>query len=60
MGVNRPRNAALFAAMIVGASSPAVREHLRAHRERLAEDVEKKDALLLKQGLRNYLDDLKK
>jgi 5-(carboxyamino)imidazole ribonucleotide mutase len=60
MGVNRPRNAALFAAMIVGASSPAVREHLRAHRERLAEDVEKKDARLLKQGLRNYLDDLKK
>jgi 5-(carboxyamino)imidazole ribonucleotide mutase len=60
MGVNRPRNAALFAAMIVGASSPAVREHLRAHRERLAEDVEKKDALLLQQGLRNYLDDLKK
>ena len=46
--------------MIVGASSPAVREHLRAHRERLAEDVEKKDARLLQQGIRPYLDDLKK
>jgi 5-(carboxyamino)imidazole ribonucleotide mutase len=60
MGINRPRNAALFAAMIVGASSSGVREHLRAHRERLAEDVEKKDGRLLKQGLRSYLDDLKK
>ena len=60
MGINRPRNAALFAAMIVGNSSPVVRDHLRAHRERLAEEVEKKDGRLREKGLRGYLDDQKK
>jgi len=60
MGINRPRNAALFAAMIVANGSPAVREHLRAYRERLAEEVERKDGRLLQLGLRKYLDDLKK
>lgn len=60
MGINRPRNAALFAAMIVGNSSAGVRDHLRAHRERLAEEVERKDGLLREKGIRGYLDDLKK
>ncbi|MBV8880949.1 MAG: 5-(carboxyamino)imidazole ribonucleotide mutase [Planctomycetaceae bacterium] len=60
MGINRPKNAALFAAMIVGNASPAVRDHLRAHRERLSEEVEKKDGKLRERGLRAYLDDLKK
>lgn len=60
MGINRPRNAALFAAMIVGNSSAGVRDHLRAHRERLAEEVERKDGLLREKGIRGYLDELKK
>jgi 5-(carboxyamino)imidazole ribonucleotide mutase len=60
MGINRPRNAALFAAMIVGNASSPVREHLRAHRERLAEEVEKKDARLRELGIRKFLDGLKK
>src|SRR5579862_194196 len=60
MGINRPKNAALFAAMIVGNSAPAVREHLRAHRERLAEEVERKDARLRELGARKILDDFKK
>lgn len=60
MGINRPKNAALFAAMIVGNSSPGVREHLRAHRERLSEEVERKDVRLREKGLRSYLDELKK
>ncbi|HZE98480.1 MAG TPA: AIR carboxylase family protein [Planctomycetota bacterium] len=60
MGINRPRNAALFAAMIVGNTSAAVRDHLCAHRERLAEEVERKDASLIAQGIRSYLDGLKK
>jgi 5-(carboxyamino)imidazole ribonucleotide mutase len=60
MGINRPRNAALFAAMIVGNASAGVRDHLRAHRERLAEEVEQKDGRLREKGIRGYLDDLKK
>jgi 5-(carboxyamino)imidazole ribonucleotide mutase len=60
MGINRPKNAALFAAMIVGNSSPAVRENLRAYREHLAEDVEQKDIRLREKGIRATLDDLKK
>ena len=60
MGINRSRNAALFAAMIVGNVSTGVRDHLRAHRERLAEEVEKKDGRLREGGIRKYLEDLKK
>jgi len=60
MGINRPKNAALFAAMIVGTSSPAVREHLRAYRERLSDDVILKDTRLREKGIRATLDDLKK
>jgi 5-(carboxyamino)imidazole ribonucleotide mutase len=60
MGINRPKNAALFAAMIVGNTSSTVRDHLRAHRERLAEEVEKKDQRLRELGIRKYLDGLKK
>jgi 5-(carboxyamino)imidazole ribonucleotide mutase len=60
MGINRPKNAALFAAMIVGNSSSLVRDHLRAYRERLAEEVERKDGRLREQGIRKFLDELKK
>jgi phosphoribosylaminoimidazole carboxylase PurE protein len=59
-GINRPKNAALFAAMIVAGASPTVRDHLRAHRERQAEEVEKKDTRLVAQGIRQYLDGMKK
>jgi phosphoribosylcarboxyaminoimidazole (NCAIR) mutase len=60
VGINRPKNAALLAAMIVATCSSAVREGLRAHRERLAEEVEKKDKKLLAQGIRKYLEEMKK
>jgi len=60
VGINRPRNAAIFAAMIVATASPVVRDHVRAHRERQAEEVEKKDAKLVSQGIRQYLAGMKK
>lgn len=60
VGINRPKNAALWAAMIVAGASPTVRENLRAHRERQAEEVEKKDTKLVSQGIRAYLQGMKK
>jgi 5-(carboxyamino)imidazole ribonucleotide mutase len=60
VGINRPKNAALWAAMIVANASPSVREGLRAHRERQSEEVEKKDAKLVAQGIRAYLAGMKK
>ena len=60
VGINRPKNAALWAAMIVAGASPTVRESLRAHRERQAEEVEKKDTKLVGQGIRAYLQGMKK
>lgn len=60
MGINRPKNAALFAAMIVGTASAAVRDHLHAYRERLSDDVIQKDTRLREKGIRATLDDLKK
>jgi 5-(carboxyamino)imidazole ribonucleotide mutase len=56
MGINRVRNAALFAARIVGIQVSRVRERLRAWRDRAAEEVEKKDARLTTLGIRKYLD----
>jgi len=60
VGINRPKNAALWAAMIVAGAAPSVREGLRAHRERQAEEVEKKDTKLVQQGIRAYLAAMKK
>jgi len=60
VGINRPKNAVLWAAMIVAGASPTVRDHLRAHRERQAEEVEKKDTKLVSQGIRDYLAGMKK
>ena len=60
VGINRPKNAALWAAMNVAGASPTVRENLRAHRERQAEEVEKKDTKLVSQGIRAYLQGMKK
>jgi 5-(carboxyamino)imidazole ribonucleotide mutase len=60
VGINRPKNAALWAAMIVAGGSPTVRDNLRAHRERQAEEVEKKDTKLVGQGIRAYLQGMKK
>lgn len=60
VGINRPKNAALLAAMIVGNSSKSVREHLRAHRERQSEEVEKKDRKLVSLGIQRYLEEMKK
>jgi len=60
VGINRPKNAALWAAMIVAGGSQTVRENLRAHRERQAEEVEKKDTKLVSQGIRAYLQGMKK
>jgi 5-(carboxyamino)imidazole ribonucleotide mutase len=55
MGWNRPRNAALFAAQILGTRRPEIRERLRAYRERLADEVTAKDGRLRDRGLRGYL-----
>lgn len=60
VGINRPKNAALWAAMIVAGASASVRDNLRAHRERQAEEVEKKDTKLVTQGIRAYLAGMKK
>ena len=60
VGINRPKNAALWAAMIVAGGSQTVRENLRAHRERQAEEVEKKDTKLVAAGIRAYLQGMKK
>lgn len=60
VGINRPKNAALLAAMVMATGSPSVREHLRAHRERLSEEVEKKDTKLRAQGIRAYLEEMAK
>jgi 5-(carboxyamino)imidazole ribonucleotide mutase len=54
-GMNRPRNAAIFAAQIVGTCSAPVRERLRAYREKLADEVVRKDARLVKEGVRAWL-----
>jgi len=47
MGVNRPKNAAIYAAMIAGR-----REPLREYREQLRRESEAKDAKLTSSGTR--------
>ena len=46
VGIGGARNAALLAVQILGTADPALRERYRAHKERLARDVEEKAARL--------------
>ena len=55
MGVNRVKNAAIFAAEIVGVHDPEVRSKVRAYRESLGRDSQAKDEKLLAQGWSAYL-----
>ncbi|MGQ9809002.1 MAG: 5-(carboxyamino)imidazole ribonucleotide mutase [Armatimonadota bacterium] len=43
VGIDAARNAAIFAAQILGASDPAIREKIREFKRRQAEDVMAKD-----------------
>ncbi|PIO04518.1 hypothetical protein COT48_00040, partial [Candidatus Woesearchaeota archaeon CG08_land_8_20_14_0_20_47_9] len=57
MGINRYKNAALYAAQICGLYDPAVFERLKDHRIELSSSVIKKDSLLRKEGVTSFLKD---
>ena len=55
VAINGAVNAALFAARIVGAGNPALREKLNLYRQEMAAKVEEKAARLAAVGIRKYL-----
>jgi phosphoribosylaminoimidazole carboxylase PurE protein len=59
MGVNRVKNAAIFAASIVGVHDPEVRAKVRAYRESLGRDSQAKDEKLRKLGVAEYVKGMK-
>jgi len=56
VAINGAVNAALFAARIVGAGDPGVRERLRRYQEEMAARVEEKAARLAALGIEKYLE----
>ncbi len=59
MGVGRVKNAAIFAAEIVGVHDPEVRAKVRAHRESLARESLARDEKLRQGGIRAYLGEMR-
>jgi len=59
MGVNRVKNAAIFAAEIVAVHDPEVRAKVRAYRESLGRDSQAKDDKLRAGGIRKYLEGMR-
>ncbi|BAF60729.1 hypothetical protein PTH_2548 [Pelotomaculum thermopropionicum SI] len=55
VAINGARNAGILAAQIIGAADPAVRARIAAMKDRLAGQVEEKDALLAELGVEGYL-----
>jgi len=55
VGINGAKNAGILAAQIIGATNPEVRLRVTAFKEKLARQVEEKDALLAELGIEGYL-----
>lgn len=55
VAINGAKNAGILAAQIIGATNPEVRGRVTAFKERLARQVQEKDALLARLGVEEYL-----
>ncbi len=55
MGVNRFKNAALFAAQIIGLHDSEIRNRVHNYRKSLAEGVREKDEIAQREGIKGYL-----
>lgn len=56
VAINGAKNAGILAAQIIGAANPEVRERMVAFKQKLAGQVEEKNDLLVKLGIKGYLD----
>ncbi len=54
VAINGGANAGLLAAKILATSDGELLERLKAYSRKMKEDVEKKDARLIKDGYKNY------
>lgn len=55
VAINGARNAGILAAQIIGAADAVVRKRVAAFKEKLADQVEKKNVLLAELGVEGYL-----
>lgn len=57
VAVNGAKNAGILAAQIIGASDDSVRAKVVAYKEKMAKDIQAKDAELQEKGVKKYLED---
>ena len=57
VAINRAKNAGILAAQIIGMGDSNVLENIRIYKERMAKDIEAKDAKLQEKGFKKYLED---
>lgn len=55
VGINGAKNAGILAAQIIGATNPSIRQKILAYKEKLASQVEEKNARLQALGVKGYL-----
>ena len=57
VAINGAKNAGILAAQIIGMGDSNVLENIRIYKERMAKDIEAKDAKLQEKGFKKYLED---
>lgn len=57
VAIGGAKNAGILAAQIIGAGDDAVREKVRAYKEKMAGDIKAKDDELQQKGFKKYLED---
>lgn len=57
VAINGAKNAGILAAQIIGTGDEEVRAKVTAYKEKMAKDIEAKDASLQEKGFRKYLEE---
>jgi len=57
VAIGGAKNAGILAAQIIGASDPAIRDHVSAYKKKLNAQVLEKDAKLQEKGFKKYLEE---
>ena len=57
VAINGAKNAGILAAQIIGAGDEAIRATVKAYKEKMAGDIQKKDKELQEKGVSQYLKD---
>jgi len=57
VAINGAKNAGILAAQIIGSGDPHILKYVSMYKEKMAKDIQAKDAKLQEKGFKKYLDE---